>query len=164
MTGSEATISTPIEYWCCIRLRVNLSLSSILAASGQSIDCQIKFDWSLTVNDSGSGVTQRAKLRQAKRSTDSGLLHKRSGPEHDLTGWLDNIPLRFAFFWDTALTVFHTVMEKRSNDILEKELHRAFYTGFHFWYRAIKKRWRLKKRRQTLCLLTNNSQSVRTVL
>lgn len=52
------------------------------------------------MNDSGWGVTQQAQLRKAKRSTVSGLPHKRSGPEHDLTGWLDHIPPRFAFFRD----------------------------------------------------------------
>lgn len=52
------------------------------------------------MNDSGWGLTQQAKLRKAKRSTLSGLPHKRSGPEHDLTGWLDHISARFAFFRD----------------------------------------------------------------
>lgn len=100
LTESEATIHTPIECWCCIRHRVNLCLSSILAALSQSIDYQWALDWSLTVNDSSWGLTQQAKLRKAKRSTLSGLPHKRSGPEHDLTGWLDHIPPRFAFFRD----------------------------------------------------------------
>lgn len=52
------------------------------------------------MNDSGFGVTQQAKLRKAKHSTVSGPPHKRSGPEHDLTGWRDDIPPRVALFQD----------------------------------------------------------------
>lgn len=48
------------------------------------------------MNDSGSGVTQQL-LPKPSASTVTGLLHKRSGPEHDLTGWLDDIPPRLAF-------------------------------------------------------------------
>lgn len=44
--------------------------------------------------------SSRPSYAKAKRSTVSGLPHKRSGPEHDLTSWLDDIPPRFALFRD----------------------------------------------------------------
>lgn len=95
-------------------------LASKSAWLSQSIDYQWLCDWSPTV------VTAALPLHYAKTaqwqaspgmySTVSVVLLKRSGSEHDLTGWPDNIPTSpgvcLAFqtaTWDTASTVFNSM-------------------------------------------------------
>lgn len=113
------------------------------------------------MNDSGSGVT-----RQAEATHRFWAASARSGPKHDLTGWLVDIPPRFALFQDTSHGFTSPTFsdgKKRSKHILEKEwLWLTVCSGFFRLSLVIlqnnNNNNKNLKKTNTLSLLTNTSQ------